>query len=210
MRRLVAIVEGHGEVRAVPILAYRWLHLQGLTGEFFVPDLAINAKGCGNLTAPYDPRAHRGIEHYVRRALRARPAAILAIVDADEECLKRPPDRTLGPELLARAQAVASGVPVGVVVANREFEAWFLAELASLQRAGAIPKEAAEIPGDPEARTGCKAAVGRLLGEPYEPTVHQAELARALTFSPEARASSPSYDKLVRELERLTTEARKG
>ncbi len=208
MRRLVAIVEGYGEVRAVPILACRWLLQRGLVGEFFVPDLAINAKGCGNLKAPHDPVAHRGIEHYVSRALRARPAAILAILDADDECLNRGPDRRLGPELLARARSVAGDVPVGVVIANREFEAWFLAEQASLRHSGAMP-EGPELAEDPEARTGCKAAMSRLLGEAYEPTIHQRELARALTFSREARAKSPSYDKLVRELERLTAEARR-
>jgi hypothetical protein len=210
MRRLVAIVEGHGEVRAVPILAYRWLHQQGMAGEFFLPDLAINAKGCGNLKAPYDPRAHRGIEHYVGRALRARPAAILAVLDADDECLKRGPERRLGPELLARARTVAGDVPVGVVVAHREFEAWFLADLASLRRSGAVPEVSeVETVNDPEARTGCKAILGRLLGEAYEPAVHQPELARALSFSKKARALSPSYDKLARELGRLTAEARR-
>lgn len=207
MKKLVTIVEGYGEARAVPVLTYRWLDRSSLAGEFFVPDLAINAKGCGNLRAPHDPRSHRGIEHYVLRALRARPDAILAILDADDECIRRPPERKLGPELLARAQSVAGGVPVGVVVANREFEAWFLADLAALRRAGVVPE--GEIPDDPEARAGCKAAMGRLLGEAYEPAIHQPELARALTFSTEARATSPSYDKLVRELERLTAEARK-
>ncbi len=212
MRRLVPIVEGYGEVRAVPILAYRWLHQQGLAGEFFLPDLAINAKGSGNLKAPYDPRAHRGIEHYVGRALRAGPAAILAILDADDECLRRSPQNRLGSELLARARAVAGEVPVGVVVANREFEAWFLADLASLRRSGAVPEgpgAGAGAPKDPEAQAGCKAAVGRLLGETYEPAIHQPELARSLSFSKEARALSPSYDKLARELERLTAEARR-
>ncbi len=210
MRRLVPIVEGHGEVRAVPILTYRWLSHHGLIGEFIVPDLAINAKGAGRLKAKHDPVAHRGIEHYVRQALRARPDAILAILDADDECLKRSAQNKLGPELLARARAAAGDVPVGIVVANREFEAWFLADLASLRRSGKIPEgPEAEAAKDPEARAGCKAAMGRLLGERYEPTVHQPELARALSFSKEARALSPSYDKLARELERLTSEARR-
>lgn len=195
MRRLVPIVEGHGEVRAVPALTYRWLNLRGLSGEFFVHDLAINAKGCGRLKAAHDPIGHRGIEHYVSQALRARPDAILAILDADDECLTRGARNHLGPELLARARAVAGDVPVGVVVANREFEAWFLADLGAVE--------------DPEERAGCKAAVGRLLGETYEPTIHQPELARKLSFSEAARALSPSYDKLARELERLTAEARR-
>jgi hypothetical protein len=163
---------------------------------------------CSAAKAPHNPRTHRGIEHYVRQALRARPAAILAILDADDECIHRPPGRKLGPELLTRARSAAGGVPVAVVVANREFEAWFLADLEALYKAGAVPGTATKAPLNPEARAGCKTAMGRLLGESYEPTLHQSELARALSFSAEARALSPSYDKLVRELERLTAEAR--
>jgi hypothetical protein len=208
MRKLVTIVEGHGEARAVPVLTYRWLHQRGLTGEFFVPDIAINTKGCGKMKAPHDPRTHRGIEHYVRQALRARPAAILVILDADDECIHRPHGKKLGPELLKRARFAADGVPVAVVVANREFEAWFLADLEALCKAGAVQGTAVEAPEDLEARAGCKAAMGRLLGESYEPTLHQPTLARALSFSAAARTASPSFDKLVRELERLTTEAR--
>ena len=209
MKRLVVIVEGYGEARALPVLAYRWLQLRDLHGEFFVPDLAVNAKGCGNLKAPYDAELHRGIEHYVRRALRAKPAAILAVLDADDECIRRAADRKLGPELLERARAVAGQVPVGVVVANREFEAWFLADLEALKTAGLVPAGATlPAPANPELRAGCKSAMGRLLGETYEPIVHQAELVRGLAFTPQARALSPSYDKLIRELERLTAEAR--
>ena len=209
MRRLVPIVEGHGEARAVPVLIYRWLHARGLTGEFLVPDLAINAKGCGRLKAEHDPRAHRGVEHYVGQALRGRPDAIIVLLDADDECLKRGRGPKLGPELLDRARAVSGRVPLGVVVANCEFEAWFLAELPALKRAGLVPAEANLAgPAPPEARAGCKSAMSRLLGETYEPAVHQAGLSRALAFSAEARALSPSYDKLVRELERLTAEAR--
>jgi hypothetical protein len=210
MMRLVPIVEGFGEARAVPILMYRWLSARGLTGDFYIPDLAINAKGCGKLKADHDPRAHRGIEHYISQALRARPDAIVALLDADDECLKRTKGKKLGPELLERARAVAGRVPVAVVVANREFEAWFIADLPSLKAAGLIAADAALADEtNPERRAGCKSAMGKLLGETYEPTVHQAELVRGLEFTAEARRISPSYDKLVRELDRLTALARK-
>ncbi len=209
MMRLVPIVEGYGEERAVPKLMYRWLNAHGLAGEFSVPDLAINAKGCGRLKASHDPQNHRGIEHYIRQALRARPDAIIALLDADDECLKRAQGKKLGQELLERARTVAGRVPVAVVVANREFEAWFIADLPSLKSAGIIAADA-NLAGDmnPELRAGCKSAMGKLLGERYEPTVHQAELVRGLGFTNEARRISPSYDKLVRELDRLTAEAR--
>ncbi|HEX9732441.1 MAG TPA: DUF4276 family protein [Thermoanaerobaculia bacterium] len=205
----MAIVEGEGDSRAVPKLTHRWLRQNSLAGQFFVPEPAIKAKSCGNLKAPYDPLNHRGIEHYVLGALRARPAAILVILDADDECIRRPRERRLGPELQARAQAAAGRVPVGVVVANREFEAWFLADLPALRRAGVVPEGAPEVHGNPEARAGCKSVMGRLLGRTYEEAVHQAKLAAALSFSEAAHALSPSYAKLERELKRLTAEALK-
>lgn len=211
MKRLVAIVEGHGEARAVPKLTHQWLYLNKLAEEFFVLEPAINAKTCTRLKAPHDPLNHQGIEHYVQGALRARPAGILVILDADKECIHRPRDKPgLGPELLARARAAAGSVPIGVVVANREFEAWFLADLPALRRAGMVPEGSPEVYPDPETLPGCKSAMGRLLGETYEETVHQARLAGALSFSKEAQDLSPSYAKLVRELQRLTAEARNG
>jgi hypothetical protein len=210
---LLAIVEGHGEVRAVPALMRQWLRLRGLAHVLSTPDLAMNAKGCGRLKAEYDRGRQRGVEHYVQQALRRRPlpAGILAILDADDECLKRGPDRRLGPELLARAESVAGPIPVAVVVAHREFEAWLLADLAALREDGRLRLDGKideSVP--PEERPGCKSAMGTLLGASYEPTVHQWMLARALRFSDEARAASRSFDKLVRELERLTAAALAG
>ena len=140
MRRIIPIVEGHGEERAVPHLIRRWLRRRQLHQSFVVPDLAINAKGCGRLKAAYDRVRHVGIEHYVKAALRNRADAILVVVDADGECANRAAGNGLGPELLARARAAATQLPLAVVVANREYEAWFLASLTSHSRCGVVAK----------------------------------------------------------------------
>lgn len=208
-RRIVSIVEGHGEERSVPCLIQRWLRHRRLHQFFEVADLAINAKGCGNLKAAYDRARHIGIEHYIEAALRNRPDAILVILDADDECMSRGREIGLGPELLARARNVASHVPLAVVVANREYEAWFLASLASIRAAGLLPK-GIRIPGDlfPEVPRGCKGLIADLMGCRYEETVHQLKLTGGLSFSPGVQHRSPSYGKLMRDLERLTREAR--
>ena len=52
---------------------------------------------------------------------------ILVLLDADNDC-----PATFGPDILARAQKVAPHREVSVVLANREFEAWFLAAASSL------------------------------------------------------------------------------
>lgn len=208
--RIVPIVEGHGEERAVPVLLRRWLRLRNFHRFFEVPDRAINAKGSGNLKARFEPGRHVGIEHYVGAALGNRPDAILVVIDADDECQRRIGGVGLGPELLARAQTVAAPVPVAVVVANREYEAWFLASLQSIRTAGLLPrKNGRPNPRDPETIRDAKGKTEELMGRRYEETVHQLELTKGLSFAPGPRNRSRSLAKLVRDLERLTQAARR-
>jgi hypothetical protein len=209
IRKIVPVVEGYGEERAVPYLVRRWLRHRGLHQFFEVPDLAVNAKGCGKLKAAYDKQRHIGIEYYIEAAVRNRPDAILVIVDADNECLERGRGNGLGPALLARASAVASHIPLAVVVANREYEAWFLASLTSIRQARLFPA-GTRIPGnlEPEAHSGCKRLIADLLSCPYEETTHQLQLTGALSFSAGVQRRSPSYGKLMRDLDRLVCEAR--
>src|SRR5438128_1047785 len=84
--KIVSIVEGHGEERAVPVLIRRWLEFRNFQRQFEVLDRAINSKGSGSLKGPFDPKRHVGVEHYVRAALRNEPDAILVVIDADGEC----------------------------------------------------------------------------------------------------------------------------
>lgn len=209
--RIIPIVEGYGEERAIPCLIRRWLQHRQWHRYFDVPDKAINAKGCSRLKSPYNRERHLGIEHYIQAALRGRPDAILVVLDADQECIQRDPGNGLGPELLARAKAVAPHVPLAVVVANPEYEVWFLASLTSIRASGLLPADSSRIPldiADYESRSGCKGVIEKILRCPYEETVHQLMLTKGLTFSHRAGFRSPSYGKLLRDLERLVKETR--
>jgi hypothetical protein len=210
VNKIIPIVEGHGEERAVPCLIRRWLRHRGWDRFFEIPDSAINAKGCGKLKAAYDRMRHIGIEHYVEAALRRNPQAVLVVLDADDECLKRGPRNGLGPSLLARARNVAPELPLAVVVANREYEAWFLANFQSIRARRGFSSQARYPSSDhPESHSGCKKLMAELMGCSYEETVHQLSLTGLLSFRPDACRRSPSYGKLLRELERLTREVRK-
>ncbi len=124
---IVPIVEGHGEVHAVPILLRRWLASRRYHN--FEVDVAgpVRAAGRGALTVTHDAENELGVEHYVEIALLRQPDAVLVLLDADEEC-----PMVLGQDLLQRALTVVPrSYPVGVVVAKREYEAWFLAAFAS-------------------------------------------------------------------------------
>jgi hypothetical protein len=207
--RILAIVEGHGEVRAVPALLRRWFQHRRFR-NFETPDQAIRAPGAGGLKCVRDTAEDLGIETFVELALAERPDGILVVLDADDECLKRKGARRgLGPELRDRARAVARSIPVEVVVADREYEAWFLAGLASLRRAGKVPREA-RLPAlsDLEKIRNCKERLRHLLGRPYEETTDQADLTLALPFTPGMAMRSRSYRKLMHALDALTKAAR--
>jgi hypothetical protein len=80
---IAPIVEGHGEVEAVPALLNNWFRFRRFT-NFRSLDKAVRAPGAKSLLAPYDRERQLGIEYYVRLAAGSRPDAILVILDADE------------------------------------------------------------------------------------------------------------------------------
>lgn len=210
--RILAIVEGHGEQTAVPVLLRRWFQHRRFR-DFETPDLAIRAPGAGALKCAHDDDDELGIEYYVEMAARERPDGILVMLDADDECLERARNRSLGlgPELLQRAQRIAPHIPIEVVVANREYEVWFLASLASLRRATRVPR-GSRLPtplSDTETIRDCKKRLTQLLGRPYEETTDQPDFTEVLPFTPAMARRSRSYRKLLKALEALTRAARR-
>lgn len=119
---VVAIVEGDGEVAAAPILLRR-------LGVWLTPQFAVE------VPHPIRVRRDRFLnrdEEFRRMLLLAAAKCgaggwILVLLDADDDC-----PAELGPRILQRAQAVVAHRRVSVVLANREFEAWYLAAAKSL------------------------------------------------------------------------------
>lgn len=210
---ILAIVEGHGEQRAVPALLRRWFEHRRFR-NFETRPLAIRAAGAGALKCPYDPVQGNGIEYYVEMAARERPDGILVVLDADDECQQRAQERSrlgLGPELLQRARRVAPHIPIEVVIANREYEVWFLAALEALRRAGKLPREKRweKSRSDIESIRDCKKPLAYLLERPYEETTDQEDFTKALPFTATMAKRSRSYRKLLKALETLTQTARR-
>ncbi|MFN3842094.1 MAG: DUF4276 family protein [Rehaibacterium terrae] len=120
--RVVCIVEGDGEVAALPILLRR-------VAEWRTPEMYPDV--------PIPIRVHRdrflNREEEFRRHLLLAAAKcgqdgwMLVLLDADDDCPAR-----LGANILQRAQAIVPHQRVSVVLANREFEAWFIAAAPSL------------------------------------------------------------------------------
>lgn len=187
MRRLIAIVEGHGEVAAVPVLLRRMA--RQIAPEQTVVIAAPLRVSRSKIVKPQE------LEKYMAIAARQVGAGggILVLLDADRDC-----PAVLAPALLSRAASAAPHHPVAVVLAKAEYEAWFLASAASLAGSvGLAPDFAA--PPDPEAVRNAKGRVGRhLRAGRYRPTKHQESLTSALDF--ELARTAPSFDKLWREV----------
>lgn len=107
------------------------------------------------------------------------------------------------PLLLARATAARPDKQVSVILANREFEAWFLAAAPSLAGQFGFPAEFPR-PQNPETPRDCKGLLTRARpkGQPYKETVDQAPLTSAFDLKM-AREHSDSFDKFYREISRL-------
>ena len=190
MTTIVPIVEGDGEVEAVPVLIRR-------IGEEVCP------LDPPDVLRPIRVRRQRfvkpdEVERYVNlAAIRgAADARILVLLDADNDC-----PAVLGPSVLQRARAARSDRHIEVVVAKCEYESWFIAAVYSLQGTRGIPAET-EVPEDPESIRGAKAWLRDRMNGPYSPTADQATFTARFDMAL-ARRRSPSFDKMWRAVSAL-------
>lgn len=187
--RIVCVVEGHGEVEAAPEL------LRRIIGALS-PETIVEC-----------PRPIRVARNKIIKAGElervARFAAsgtspddlILVLLDADADC-----PAGLGPSLLVRAQTACPDRCIRVVLARREFEAWFLAAAESLSGRRGLKLDLS-APDDPESIRDAKAwlSAHRQDGHSYRETVDQTALAAGFDLD-RARARSPSFAKLWRDV----------
>jgi hypothetical protein len=191
-RRVTCIVEGHGEVESLPILVRR-IHADAQTP--WAPDIRRNdviRVPRSRLLRPEE--FERTVELAARRA--GADGAVLVLLDADDDlpCV-------LAPELLRRAHTVRATLSIAVVLAKREYEAWFLAAARSLGGHIGLPTDL-DIPADPEAIRDAKGWLrGRTGPRGYRPPVDQPKLTAAMSLT--AARSARSFDKLWRDVRRL-------
>lgn len=188
---LACVVEGHGEVTALPQL------LRRLVAEI-APDTYVM------IPQPYRESRNRlvragGIERVVRFQADqvTSGGGVLVLLDADDDCPAR-----LGPQLRQRATDARPDVPVSVVLANKEYEAWFLAAARSLAGVRHFPPTMV-APAEPESIRGAKEwLTHQRRNLPYKETADQAALSATMDLA-EARRGAPSFEKLCREVEWL-------
>jgi hypothetical protein len=130
-------------------------------------------------------------------AKRAGPSdAILVLLDADDDC-----PAALAPRMLATVRAERPDRRIAIVLATREFEAWFLAAADSLVGAnGLLP--GTKPPAEPERVRDAKGWMSQAMGSRYSEVLDQPRFAARFDMAA-ARSACPSFDKLWRELASL-------
>ena len=193
--RIGCVVEGHAEVASVPVLIRR-IAAEMDSGLFVhIPQpVRMSRNRVGERFGDVERRVK------LAAAKAGSNGAVLVLLDSDNDCPK-----DLAPALLRRAMGVGTPLPVGVVLAKQEFEAWFLASAESLRGKRGLPVDL-EPPLDPESVRGAKEWLSARTSpkRPYKNTRDQPALTEALDIS-KARARSPSFDKCYREVTRLLT-----
>jgi hypothetical protein len=191
--RLAYIVEGHGEIESVPRLVRRIAARLDPTLQIRDAEPIRLAKGRMLRSTDFEGAVERAA-----RTIGSR-GGLLVVLDGDDDCPAQ-----LGPRLLARAVRQRSDVRIGVVVAQREFEAWFLAGAHSLRGFRGLAAELV-APPDPESVRDAKGWLSaRMAGDlHYVPTVDQKALVARFDLDQARRASS--FDKCYREITRLLT-----
>lgn len=175
---IASVVEGYGEVSALPLLVRRV--------AFEVYDIAAL-----EISKPHRVPRNQMTSQTLRHAVEMQSArvsgggGVLVLADSDDD----EPS-----ELEARLRKEAGAGKVGICIAVREFEAWFLASIRALREHRSVRDDAIYI-GDPEKRRDAKGELSSLMVEKYRETIHQPAFS-ALIDIPSSR-ECPSFAAFV-------------
>ena len=208
MERAYLVVEGHGDREAALNLVARLAQDLGLAGLHWADPIRGR-----NL------HQELGIQkagELVRR--KGDAAALLLLRDEDDGCPKE-----LAPMAAEWLRRLSLPFPSAVVLAHREFEAFFLPCLSRMVGRKLVGPEGVERPGllpgsrfngDPESLRGVKEWLSRHmpLGRAYKPTLDQLALARLVDFRMlrECQPPLPCFGSLERAVQFLHKQIRQG
>jgi hypothetical protein len=188
------IVEGYGEVDAVPVLLGR---LQAELGAYDFQIARPIRRKLSQLTTEEEVRKS------VRLALGVpKCGGILILFDSDDACPK-----DFGPKVKAWAQPEAGNIRCEVVMAHREYEAWFIATIESIRGFRGIRQDATSHP-TPEVIRDCKGALEERMepGASYSPRVDQAAFSSQMDLR-QAHLSCRSFRRLTNAFGQLADAA---
>jgi hypothetical protein len=179
---LACIIEGHGESEALPIVLRRMGHAIAAQEPIRIVHKVRIPRGSLLKTGELE----RAVDLVGRRL--GGDGVLLILLDSDDD-----PPCLLGPNLCSRARRARPDLQIEVILARREFEAWFLAAADSL---GFVSpdREVEEI-------RGAKEELAERMGGKYSPSIDQAAL--AARFDLQAARRARSFDRFYRKVEAL-------
>lgn len=198
--RIAPIVEGHGEVQAVPMLIRRIaVEVDPVLTAAIEPPIRVPANRLRKLG-----ELERTVELAARKLGGAGGILILVDCDWDNGCPKWD-----GPVLLQRAQSARPDMPISLVLAYREYEAWFIAAAESIRGRRGLANTV-EVVADPEGIRGAKEWLSSRMppNRPYAETTDQPALTQWFDMQAARRANSSDkcYREIVGLLNKLRTE----
>lgn len=182
--KIYPIVEGYGEVEAVPVLVRR------LIAEALCFGVQV---GAPIRRTQSQLRSQDGVHAAVKlAALQPECGAVLVLFDEEDGC-----PVTRANVVRGWALQVARGMPCEVVVAHREYETWFLAALESLRGQCGI-RDDAIAPEIPESKRDAKGQLEAWMPKTraYSETLDQAPMSARFDLAV-AHQRSRSFRKLV-------------
>jgi hypothetical protein len=187
MRRLLPIVEGHGESHAVPLIIRRILSAHGI---YDVEPLSAQRKG------EY-PTVVRNFDTLFQAAILVK-APILWVMDFDSKDYNCPVKEAQ--QLLARAATLRPGWPIKIAFLVKEYETLFLIDEAATRKAFPDIPAKTSFPQEPEKVRGAKEWLSKArpaAGHAYKPMVDQAKITAHLDLDL-LRTRSPDFAHLER------------
>lgn len=170
MTKILPIIEGDGDLKAVPIIIRRILEDNNLHSVGLHP-----AQKRGDL-----PKIARSFDNYFNAALKWQ-APILWVLDFDcKNCICQADEAM---QLYKQAENLRPSWPFKVVFVTKEFETLFLIEQQAARKVLGIDENYA-FPPTPEKIRGAKQVLSRALpsGRSYKEMVHQDKIAAQLNL----------------------------
>ena len=196
MPKIIPIIEGQGEIDAVPTLLYKiWHDLQQWPWQVGKP---FRANSLGRLK--------KYLASLLRKASNRKDCrALLILLDLDDGCAVE-----TAKQLAEEIRKLNLAQPVAIVFAVREYEAWFLASLPTIVGHHSLPSDLI-YEGDVEGKRDVKGwfAKRMLPSKRYNPTTHQ-KLFTSLIDVELAYEHSRSFRRLYHAIEQLLEAAESG
>lgn len=188
--QIVCIVEGHGDVSAIPLLIRRLVKRLGVATSIDIPHPIRIPKS--RLLKPGE--LERAVELAGNKT--SDEDGILILLYADRHC-----PANLAKNLLSRATRSRSDRQIRAVIAKSEYEAWFLAAASSIAGHRGLSKGLVS-PHDPENIRDAKGWLSEHMSDRfYRETIDQPAL--TAIFDLAAARTTPSFDKFCRDIQWL-------